>query len=285
MNWNCTKPFYNVAEVKDMKAILVNNDRSLRWDDVPNPIIGEEDCLVNPLDFTDNPLAEKLVYAGAVGVVHAPVNGGFLAAAPAFGEGEAGLGRVDEYQLGKLGLIGGEVLDEDHRSQLVVLVIDKIDGDAVVAVVIVNGGGILAGDHRGVHKALQTHAFHHEGAFHAVPQIQKLHAVALLVKELHRTAVTAGDHRNADLHGFVRQGVGPKQHQAHETQHGRNAQNLLQSASLLSSDGVLGVFDVLKETGHSCRGRIIAKTIRREESVAPAQVDMARMRAPGVYWV
>jgi NADPH2:quinone reductase len=29
-----------------MKAILVNDDRSLRWDDVPNPIVGSEDCLV-----------------------------------------------------------------------------------------------------------------------------------------------------------------------------------------------------------------------------------------------
>ncbi len=29
-----------------MKAILVNGDKSLRWDDVPNPIVGEEDCLV-----------------------------------------------------------------------------------------------------------------------------------------------------------------------------------------------------------------------------------------------
>ena len=29
-----------------MKAILVNDDRSLRWDDVPNPICGSEDCLV-----------------------------------------------------------------------------------------------------------------------------------------------------------------------------------------------------------------------------------------------
>ena len=29
-----------------MKAILVNKDRSLRWDDVPNPVIGAEDCLV-----------------------------------------------------------------------------------------------------------------------------------------------------------------------------------------------------------------------------------------------
>lgn len=29
-----------------MKAILVNDDRSLRWDDVPNPIMGAEDCLV-----------------------------------------------------------------------------------------------------------------------------------------------------------------------------------------------------------------------------------------------
>lgn len=29
-----------------MKAILVNDDRSLRWDDVPNPIVGAEDCLV-----------------------------------------------------------------------------------------------------------------------------------------------------------------------------------------------------------------------------------------------
>ena len=29
-----------------MKAILVNDDRSLRWDDVPDPVCGEEDCLV-----------------------------------------------------------------------------------------------------------------------------------------------------------------------------------------------------------------------------------------------
>ena len=29
-----------------MKAILVNDDRSLRWDDVPDPILGNEDCLV-----------------------------------------------------------------------------------------------------------------------------------------------------------------------------------------------------------------------------------------------
>ena len=29
-----------------MKAILVNDDRSLRWDDVPNPVVGDEDCLV-----------------------------------------------------------------------------------------------------------------------------------------------------------------------------------------------------------------------------------------------
>ena len=29
-----------------MKAILVNDDRSLRWDDVPDPITGPEDCLV-----------------------------------------------------------------------------------------------------------------------------------------------------------------------------------------------------------------------------------------------
>jgi len=29
-----------------MKAILVNDDRSLRWDDVPNPILGKDDCLV-----------------------------------------------------------------------------------------------------------------------------------------------------------------------------------------------------------------------------------------------
>ena len=29
-----------------MKAILVNDDRSLRWDDVPDPIVGDEDCLV-----------------------------------------------------------------------------------------------------------------------------------------------------------------------------------------------------------------------------------------------
>ncbi len=29
-----------------MKAILVNEDKSLRWDDVPNPVVGDEDCLV-----------------------------------------------------------------------------------------------------------------------------------------------------------------------------------------------------------------------------------------------
>ncbi len=29
-----------------MKAILVNDDRSLRWDEVPNPILGDEDCMV-----------------------------------------------------------------------------------------------------------------------------------------------------------------------------------------------------------------------------------------------
>ena len=29
-----------------MKAILVNDDRSLRWDDVPDPVCGAEDCLV-----------------------------------------------------------------------------------------------------------------------------------------------------------------------------------------------------------------------------------------------
>lgn len=29
-----------------MKAILVNDDRSLRWDNVPDPVIGTEDCLV-----------------------------------------------------------------------------------------------------------------------------------------------------------------------------------------------------------------------------------------------
>lgn len=29
-----------------MKAILVNEDKSLRWDDVPTPVVGAEDCLV-----------------------------------------------------------------------------------------------------------------------------------------------------------------------------------------------------------------------------------------------
>ena len=29
-----------------MKAILVNDDRSLRWDDVPNPILKEDEVLV-----------------------------------------------------------------------------------------------------------------------------------------------------------------------------------------------------------------------------------------------
>ena len=29
-----------------MKAILVNDDRSLRWDNVPDPVLGEDDCLI-----------------------------------------------------------------------------------------------------------------------------------------------------------------------------------------------------------------------------------------------
>lgn len=29
-----------------MKAILVNEDKSLRWGDVPNPVLGNDDCLV-----------------------------------------------------------------------------------------------------------------------------------------------------------------------------------------------------------------------------------------------
>ena len=29
-----------------MKAILVNDDKSLRWDNVPDPVLGDEDCLV-----------------------------------------------------------------------------------------------------------------------------------------------------------------------------------------------------------------------------------------------
>lgn len=29
-----------------MKAILINEDKSLRWDDVPNPVLGNDDCLV-----------------------------------------------------------------------------------------------------------------------------------------------------------------------------------------------------------------------------------------------
>ena len=29
-----------------MKAILVNDDRSLRWDNVPDPILGKDDCLI-----------------------------------------------------------------------------------------------------------------------------------------------------------------------------------------------------------------------------------------------
>jgi len=29
-----------------MKAILVNDDKSLRWDDVANPILRNDDCLV-----------------------------------------------------------------------------------------------------------------------------------------------------------------------------------------------------------------------------------------------
>ena len=29
-----------------MKAILINDDRSLRWDNVPDPVLGNDDCLV-----------------------------------------------------------------------------------------------------------------------------------------------------------------------------------------------------------------------------------------------
>lgn len=29
-----------------MKAVLINEDRSLRWDEVPNPVVGSEDCLI-----------------------------------------------------------------------------------------------------------------------------------------------------------------------------------------------------------------------------------------------
>ena len=29
-----------------MKAILINDDRSLRWDNVPDPVLGDEDCLI-----------------------------------------------------------------------------------------------------------------------------------------------------------------------------------------------------------------------------------------------
>lgn len=29
-----------------MKAVLVNEDKSLRWDEVPNPVMGDDDCLV-----------------------------------------------------------------------------------------------------------------------------------------------------------------------------------------------------------------------------------------------
>ena len=31
-----------------MKAILVNDDKSLKWDDVTDPILGNEDCLMCP---------------------------------------------------------------------------------------------------------------------------------------------------------------------------------------------------------------------------------------------
>ncbi len=35
-----------LREGRNMKAILVNEDRSLRWADVPDPILGAEDCLI-----------------------------------------------------------------------------------------------------------------------------------------------------------------------------------------------------------------------------------------------
>ena len=38
-----------IQEVLKFEAILVNDDRSLRWDDVPNPVVKAEDCLVEKL--------------------------------------------------------------------------------------------------------------------------------------------------------------------------------------------------------------------------------------------
>lgn len=38
--------YWNIREEIKMKAILVNDDRSLSWSDVPNPIVGAEDVLV-----------------------------------------------------------------------------------------------------------------------------------------------------------------------------------------------------------------------------------------------
>ena len=34
-----------------MKAILVNNDKSLRWDEVPNPVLAEDEVLIKVVQY------------------------------------------------------------------------------------------------------------------------------------------------------------------------------------------------------------------------------------------
>ncbi len=50
-----------------MKAILVNDDRSLRWDDAPNPEIKPEEVLVEihaVLPITEAEAAHDILYQG-----------------------------------------------------------------------------------------------------------------------------------------------------------------------------------------------------------------------------
>lgn len=59
-----------------MKAILVNDDKSLRWDDVADPVMGSEDCLIKiesgevkptiykTLPITEAEAAQDILYKG-----------------------------------------------------------------------------------------------------------------------------------------------------------------------------------------------------------------------------
>lgn len=52
-----------------MKAILVNKDRSLRWDDVPTPVVGAEDCLVK-IEYAALNRADLMQREGDVSASH-----------------------------------------------------------------------------------------------------------------------------------------------------------------------------------------------------------------------